>query len=63
MPIKYKNEKTKRKFRNNTYCCIYCGKPITPKVSKRNYCLECSIKYSEQIRKEKKETEEMLNVK
>lgn len=60
MPIKYKNEKTRRTFeRNNTLNCFCnnCGKQISgsvnPEITESMYCLECKLKYPKQIRKKR----------
>jgi len=56
MPLKYRNDKTekiiKRKHRFDN--CRICGEQISPEVTKSVYCLECNLKYSNQIRNKKK---------
>lgn len=55
MPIKYKNNKTRGVFerKNGFDNCRNCGKQISPEITKSMYCLECNLRYSEQIRKQK----------
>lgn len=55
-PISFKgdwSEETKE-IVSNTYGCANCGTPIDYKITKSKYCLDCSIKYSKQIREKEK---------
>lgn len=49
----------RKRFRDNSTCKL-CGIPITPDITKSEYCLNCSMKHSELIRRKKKEEREAL---
>ena len=64
MPIYLKKKDgTREEVQNiisNTYGCLNCGKPISYEVTKSKFCLECKLKYPEQIRKYRSKKRKIL---
>lgn len=50
------NEREIQELISNSYGCLNCGKAISYEVLKSRFCLDCNIRYSDQIRKLKKKS-------
>jgi len=65
MPIKAKNKLTERKLREYSKAsetCQICGTPITPEKLGSYYCLNCNLKYANQIREREQKLRKELTM-
>ena len=48
-----------QKLISDTYGCLNCGKALSFAILKSRFCVECNLKYSDQIRKLKKRSRQI----
>jgi len=56
------NEAQLKKLISNTDGCLNCGKALSFAILKSRFCVECNLKYSDQIRELKKRSRQILLV-